>query len=191
MPSSMQEYIPIEKADKVNVDPKMLEYMCNKGMDVTFDANDVQNCRILTPDALLAKLLTNALTTHKLYNDRKGTPWKDYVVTAQIFASMATGNWKGTAWTGVTQNANRNNATGQLVQLRTIVSTGSSDAARYVHPSSAGFFCVSDTPEGQKVGLVHTLIQGVHITSDTETPTLKKRNKNSFCQWKVLCKQRH
>lgn len=180
MPSSMQEFIPIHKAHKVNVDPDMLKYMCSRGMDIAFDANDVQNARILTPDLLLEKLLVNVLTGHKLMNDRKGLPWKDYAVTAQIFSCMATGNWKGTAWAGVTQNVNDNNETGRQAQLRTVVCTSTADAARHVHPSSAGFFCVSDTPEGQKVGLVHTLLKGVRITKQTQPPTLKPGNKTVF-----------
>ena len=180
MPSSMQEFIPIHKANKVNVDPDMLEYMCNRGHDIAFDANHVNNVRIMTPDILLTLLVTNVLTQHKLSNERKGLPWKDYVVTAQIFSSMATGNWKGTPWTGVTQNVNTNNMTGQQAQLSTVVCTSTSNAARFVHPSSAGFFCVSDTPEGQKVGLVHTLLKGVHITQNTQEPTLKAGTKVVF-----------
>ena len=161
--------IPIEKALKWN--PKALKIACEKGEAFAFDPNDVNNMRLLTVDILLEKLIVHVLKSTKC----KGV-WPEQQVSTAILSCMATGNWRGTSMQGVTQLANLANRTSLRSQLSDVVSVYSSMQARFVHPSTKGFFCVSQTPEGQKVGLVHQLVEGVETTEKSEAPILQDGN---------------
>lgn len=161
VPSFGVHAVPIDKALKWN--PRALKIACDIGERFAFDPNDVANMRLLTVDVLLEKLVVHVLKTSK----SKGA-WSDQCVSTAIASSMATGNWRGTSMQGVTQLANMSNRTSLRSQLSDVVSVYTSMQARFVHPSTKGYFCVSQTPEGQKVGLVHQLIEGVDTTDEEE-----------------------
>ena len=156
-PSYGVKSVPIEKAAKVKMDPAVLEIACKVGSAFAFDADDVGNMRIWTVDRMLEMLISNVLTT----TPHDGKRWPEQHVTVAIFSAMATGNWRGASLVGVTQLANYSNRTALRAQLRTVVSLYTNTQGRYVHPSTCKYFCVSETPEGQKVGLVHQLVEGV------------------------------
>ena len=165
-PSFGVKSVPIDKADKVNMNPELLRMACRIGAAFAFDADDVSNMRIWTVDRLLDVLIRNVLAT----TPQKGKRWPEQYVTTAIFSAMATGNWRGSSLVGVTQLANFSNRTALRSQLRTVVSLYTNSKGRYVHRSTCKFFCVSETPEGQKVGLVHQLVEGVGITDATLPP---------------------
>ena len=165
VPSFGVKAVPIGKAQKWS--PGALALACDHGERFAFDPNDVANIRLLTVDVLLEKLVHNVLTTTKV----KGT-WPESHVTAAIISCFASGNWRGTSMQGVTQLANLANRTSLRSQQADVVSVYTSMQARFVHPSTRGYFCVSQTPEGQKVGLVHQLIEGVDTTDESPAPEM-------------------
>jgi len=150
-----------EAESKFGIDKDMLAFLASDKFEV-FDPLHADNMRILTCKELLSQLVANCTRISTRY----GT-WKEQMVTASVFSCMATGNWKGTAMVGVTQLANMSSEYALKCQMRTVINASTSHGARYVHPSTCGFFCVSDTPEGQSVGLTHTLIEGVQLTKAT------------------------
>ena len=164
-PSFGVHAVSIGKADKVKMNPEALKLACKNGESFAFDADDVANMRIWTVDMLLTKLVTQVLNTTKSTG-----AWPEQHVTVAIFSAMSTGNWRGTSMQGVTQMANMSNRTSLRSQMSDVVSVYTSTRARFVHPSTYGYFCVSQTPEGQKVGLVHQLIEGVTTTDETGAP---------------------
>lgn len=165
VPSYGVKSVPVAKASKVGVDPRYLALICDKGLEFAFDPDDVSNMRIWTVDRLMSALIRNVVTTTKVH-DR----WPEQHVTVAIFSSFASGNWRGLALHGVTQMANLTNRTSLKAQQSSVVSGYTNAAGRFVHPSTYKYFCVSQTPEGQKVGLVHRLVEGVCISDDTAAP---------------------
>ena len=165
-PSFGVHAVSIDNAQKVKMDPDTLTLACSIGQDFAFDPDDVQNMRILTVDVLLAKLVQHVLRTCRTARERGA--WPEQTVTVAIFSAMSTGNWRGTSMNGVTQLANRSNRTALRSQMADVISVYTAMQARFVHPSTHGVFCVSQTPEGQKVGLVHQLIDGVEISTRCE-----------------------
>jgi len=164
-PSFAVHAVPIAKARKWS--PRALKLACDKGEAFARDPNDIAHMRLLTVDVLLDKLVSHVLKTTKT----KGA-WPEQHVTTAIASAMSTGNWRGTAMRGVTQLANRANRTSLRSQMGDVVSVYTSMQARFVHASTHGYFCVSQTPEGQKVGLVHQLVEGVDTTCATEVPAM-------------------
>jgi len=148
------------------MDPLYLSLLCSKGTDIAFDPCDVSNMRIWTVDVLLC-----ALVRHVLQTTRVRGRWPEQYITVSIFSAFASGNWRGLNVIGVTQLANLTNRTSLRSQLRSVVTGYTNARARFVHPSTHKYFCVSQTPEGQKVGLVHTLIEGVTISDACDAPT--------------------
>jgi hypothetical protein len=172
MPSFGVHAVSVDKADKVHMDPVTLRLACEHGEGFAFDPDDVANMRIWTVDMLLSKLVEQVLRTTKV----KGK-WPEQHVTIAIFSAMSTGNWRGTSMSGVTQLANRANRTSLRSQMSDVVSVYTAMQARFVHPSTHGFFCVSQTPEGQKVGLVHQLVEGVEISDESTAPPVPTRGR--------------
>lgn len=164
-PSYGVKHVSVDKATKVGTDSNMLRLICDKGTSFTFDPNDVVNMRIWTVDRLMCMLIEHLLKTTKV-KDR----WPEQYITVAIFSAFASGNWRGMPLNGVTQLANMNNSTSLRAQLTSVVSSFTSVSARYVHPSTCKYFCVSQTPEGQKVGLVHRLVEGVQVSDASDTP---------------------
>ncbi len=172
IPSFGVKSVPIEKSDKVGTSSRMLKIMCDRGMKIAFDADDVVNMRIWTVDRLMEALFKGVITQAKA---KKGATWPEQYVTSAIFSAFASGNWRGMSLTGVTQLANMTNHTSLKSQLCNVLSGYTNASARFVHSSTYKYFCVSQTPEGQKVGLVHTLVEGVCISDHTDempTPTV-------------------
>lgn len=165
VPSYGKKAIPIAQADKVGVDPQYLALICDKGASFAFDARDVANMRLWTVDRLLEVAITNILRTSD--KKTKGCRWPEQHISTALASVLATGNWRGLALSGVTQLANLANRTSLRAQHASVISGYTNMQGRYVHPSTHKFFCVSQTPEGQKVGQVHTLVEGVAV-SDAE-----------------------
>lgn len=172
MPSFGVHAVSVDKADKVHMDPVTLRLACEHGEGFAFDPDDVANMRIWTVDMLLRKLVEQVLRTTKVRGK-----WPEQHVTVAIFSAMSTGNWRGTSMSGVTQLANRANRTSLRSQMSDVVSVYTAMQARFVHPSTHGFFCVSQTPEGQKVGLVHQLVEGVEISDESTAPPVPTRGR--------------
>jgi len=160
VPSFGVKAVPIAKADQVGSSTRTLEIMCDRGMGIAFDADDVANMRIWTVDRLMEALVHSVSTGR----NTKVPKWPEQHVTSAIFSAFASGNWRGMALTGVTQLANMGNRTSLASQQRNVLSGYTNTGGRFVHPSTYKYFCVSQTPEGQKVGLVHTLVEGVTIS---------------------------
>lgn len=163
IPSFTTESICFADAEaKFGVSSDMLKFF-SRSTFVPFDALHSDHMRILTCKELLQTLVQNCIKSIS----RFGT-WKEQMATAAIFSCMATGNWKGTSMTGVTQLANRSSLYALKCQMSVVINASTRQDARYVHPSTCGFFCVSDTPEGQSVGLTHTLVEGVKLTAQID-----------------------
>ena len=161
MPGFTNDAISFETAEeKFGFNTAMLNFISSENFE-PFDPLHADNMRILTCFELLSQLVQACCK-----NALKFSTWQEQMVTASIFSCMATGNWRGTSMIGVTQLANTTSKYALDCQLRLVVNNCSNNAARYVHPSTCGFFCVSDTPEGQNVGLTHTLIPGVVLTEE-------------------------
>ena len=162
-------------ADKVQpwnkVDPaEYIRYCDRKGLDCAWHTSDINITRIQTPGVLLEQLVAGLLRREASHVERRGGEWRHAVVTSALESALATGNWRA-GLVGVTQLRNYNNQVAQEAQFRTVVgSTNGVD--RYVHPSTWCYFCVSETPEGEKCGLVHHLTDNVAIEpkGDAEPP---------------------
>ena len=152
--------------EKFGIPRAMLEHAITYYDTFSFDALDANHMRIMTCNDFLRALLKSCIKQNK--RDTLAQ-WNSQYCTNAIFSSMATGNWKGTGMCGVTQLATLTNETALQSQMRTVVSTSSAIGARYVHPSTCGFYCISDTPEGQSVGLTHSLVDGVRLSKHQKT----------------------
>jgi len=162
-PSYGVKSVPISKGGKVGMDSRYLSLLCDKGVSFAFDPDDVSNMRIWTVDRLLDALVQNVVKTTKV-RDR----WPEQHVTVAIFSAFGSGNWRGLSFQGVTQLANLSNRTSLRAQQRSVLSGYTNTTGRFVHASTHKYFCVSQTPEGQKVGLVHTLVEGVTISDASD-----------------------
>lgn len=159
IPSYTTDSISFAEAEsKFGVSNDMLKFFSSSTF-VPFDALHADHMRILTCKELLIMLVENCSRSIARFGK-----WKEQMATAAIFSCMATGNWKGTAMKGVTQLANRSSQYALRCQMSVVINASTRQAARYVHPSTCGLFCVSDTPEGQSVGLTHTLVDGVKLS---------------------------
>ena len=170
-PSHTKEAMRIDNADKLDLSVDMLNYAADCGLDWVFDQHDVSNARLQLPGDMLTILIASVLRQQVSENKRLKKGWREYTVTAPIFSAMATGNWRNTGLIGVTQLTNQNNNTALQMKLRTVINNSKALQSRFVHPSTAGFFCVSDTPEGQNVGLIQLLCDGVQVTTHDDNPT--------------------
>lgn len=160
-------------------DPKeLISYLMEHKFDACWHTNDVAATRIQTPGQLLKTLVRHVLNHCKFVQSKTKT-WPHQMASAAIESAMATGNWKGGAC-GVTQLLNTNNELATNAHFRTVVGCNN-DADRYVHPSTWCLFCCSETPEGEKCGLVHHLTENARITleehSDVKPPKRKKKGK--------------
>lgn len=171
VPSFGVKAIPISQAAKVGVDPRLLQLVCDKGTAFAFDPGHVDNMRIWTVDRLLEAAVASVLKVGKKAAAR--ARWPEPTVTNALLSAFATGNWRGLSISGVTQLANLANRTSLRAQHSSVISGYTNMQGRYVHPSTYKYFCVSQTPEGQKVGQVHTLVEGVTI-SDAEEQDLAR-----------------
>jgi DNA-directed RNA polymerase beta subunit len=98
-------------------------------------------------------------------------------VTDGLRYALATGNWRTSRsniifQVGVAQNVFRYTPTSVLSMHRRIASSFSREAKviqpRQLHPSSYGFVCAVETPEGGNIGLINHLAMYARITRKSE-----------------------
>jgi len=162
-----------------NRDPtEIIDYVLKHKFDACWHTSDIAATRIQTPGHLLTVLVKFVLN-HCKFVQKKTKLWPHQIATSSIESAMATGNWKGGAC-GVTQLLNTNNSLATAAHFKTVVGT-TNDVDRYVHPSTWCLLCPSETPEGEKCGLVHHLTSNARITARNidQTPP-KKRKSGQF-----------
>ena len=155
----------------------LIDYVLEHKYDACWHTSDIAATRVQAAGELLTVLIKHVLN-HCNFVKKKTMSWPQQLATSSIESSLATGNWKGGA-TGVTQLLNTNNTLATEAHFRTVVGS-TNDVDRYVHPSTWCLFCPSETPEGEKCGLVHHLTANARITShvfDTKPPKLQKKGK--------------
>ena len=104
------------------------------------------------------------------------------VITKDIRSSFATGNWGCSRNTfvrvGVSQVLSRLSYNATVSHLRRttiqIGKEGKNADIRQLHQSQAFFFCVSETPEGQAVGIVKNLALMTSITNHIDPESIKE-----------------
>jgi len=97
-----------------------------------------------------------------------------------IKGAMATGNWGlkvNATKQGVSQVLNRLTYLSTLSHLRRIQTPGDTSGKliepRKLHPTSWGYVCPSETPEGQAVGIVKNLALSCEISNNTSSQPLR------------------
>ena len=97
-----------------------------------------------------------------------------------IKGAMATGNWGlkiNSSKQGVSQVLNRLTFLSTLSHLRRVQtpcdSTGKLIEPRKLHPTSWGFLCPSETPEGQAVGIVKNFSMSCEVTLDVTSEPVR------------------
>ena len=98
---------------------------------------------------------------------------KPIYLETTIKSSLATGNWgiknnTSNNKSGVSQVLNRLTYASNISHLRRVSSggdiTGKLIPPRKLHPTSWGYMCPSETPEGQSIGLIKNLSISCEIT---------------------------
>lgn len=180
IPPGSHAAIPIENVEPwCEDDPgELISYLMEHKFEACWHTNDVAATRVLTPGQLLKTLIRHVLN-HCRFVQKKTRVWPHQMASAAIESAMATGNWKGGAC-GVTQLLNTNNALATSSHFKTVIGCNN-DADRYVHPSTWCLFCPSETPEGEKCGLVHHLTQNADvILQETGKKAPKKQENGKF-----------
>ena len=173
-----QKWIPVAQCEPWTADDptELLQYVLDKGHRCAWDTADIHATRILTPGVLLKQLIQHVLRSTKLMH-RSGA-WPHQNASSCIESCMATGNWKG-GMQGVTQLVNNNNPLARAAHFKTVIGSNN-DLDRYVHPSTYCLFCPSETPEGEKCGLVHHLTDNAQVLAATNTPLPTKKNNGRY-----------
>ena len=154
---------------------ELINYLMEQKFDACWHTNDIAATRIQTPGQLLANLVKHVLH-HCRFVQNKTKVWPHQMASCAIESAMATGNWKGGAC-GVTQMLNTNNCLATQAHFKTVVGCNN-DADRYVHPSTWCLFCPSETPEGEKCGLVHHLTDNATVTVGDLNVSRPPKSKN-------------
>lgn len=96
---------------------------------------------------------------------------KPTYVEQVIKSSLLTGNWgNNKARNGIARPLDRLSYLKTITELRKIIVPNMDDkgskmlSMRQVHPSQMGYVCLSETPEGEKVGFVKSLAQSAMIS---------------------------
>lgn len=109
--------------------------------------------------------------------------WPNENLTNNVKYALATGNWKTSAsnqiWkVGVSQNIYRYTPSAVFSLLRRVNASYAKELKiaepRLLHPSTYGFICPVETPEGGNIGLIKQLCLGTSITTYIDnTPIVK------------------
>ena len=172
------KWIPVAKCVPwTNEDPAdLFDYVIEHQAECTWDTADMNATRVLTPGVLLQQLILHVLRSTKL--TLRQSSWPHQHVSMAIESCIATGNWKG-GMQGVTQLLNTNNALATEAHFKTVIGSNN-DLDRYVHPSTYCLVCPSETPEGEKCGLVHHLTNNVRILDAVDTPKPAAASSGTF-----------
>ncbi len=158
-------------------DPReLIDYVASHPTQGVWHTGDLASIRVQRPHQQLMTLWSSVLRSCLLPYRRRGV-WPHEMVTSAVESALATGNWRNGA-VGVTQLRNLSNEVSASAQFLTVVGS-SNEADRFVHPSTWCVFCCSETPEGEKCGLVHHLTSNVRIADaiDMEPPPRKATGK--------------
>lgn len=118
-------------------------------------------------------------------DDRSVAPYRKFTLskvfnrdrlTPRIMSALSTGRWSDQK-RGVSHSMRTINPTIILSQLRRLSSSYLSNQGRHVgprmvHPSSYGYVCPAETPEGEACGLVYTLAMTAQITDASDPEVL-------------------
>jgi DNA-directed RNA polymerase beta subunit len=100
---------------------------------------------------------------------------REKLLTQRVMSAMATGNWVG-GRSGICQRVERVNYLAMLSALQRVVSPLSSSqenfGARALHPTHMGRLCMTETPEGQNIGLRKNLALLSRVTGDIDEEQL-------------------
>ena len=151
----------------------------------SIDRDSLSNKKIETTGILLAQLflklwrdalcsLRNTIFKDKDWTPTKGRIIKKTIITNKINSSLATGNWDSkisceNKKCGIAQMLKRLTYIATISHLRRINSpvnkTGKLVDPRKLHNSQFGYCCVSESPEGQQIGLIKNLSISAIISS--------------------------
>ncbi|KII61349.1 DNA-directed RNA polymerase III subunit RPC2 [Thelohanellus kitauei] len=106
---------------------------------------------------------------------------RNNIITNGFISSIGSGNWNIKRFNmnkaGITQVLSRLSyiaAHGMLTRINSLFEKSRKVAGpRALHPSSFGFVCPIDTPEGESCGLIKTTALTCHITLEEEDEKLK------------------
>jgi DNA-directed RNA polymerase II subunit RPB2 len=104
------------------------------------------------------------IDVNKIYNDKR--------LTSKLVTAIATGNWSQKR-KGVSHQLVTTNDQAIISQLRRITSSflnndGKHLDPRMLHPSSCGFECAAETPEGESCGLVTALASTASVSREID-----------------------
>jgi DNA-directed RNA polymerase II subunit RPB2 len=111
---------------------------------------------------------------------------KQSTISQKLSKCLATGNWgnKNSKRDGVSQQYDPFNHIGALSMMRKISSsigtTGKIYEPRKAHPSTYGYFCVFETPEGKPCGLILYLALSAHISIGIDPASIIELILNRF-----------
>ena len=144
-----------------------------------------KECKSLVNNELIKKfqISDNLVSIDKIINHSNlNRIFKPLFLEATLKSSLATGNWGiknniSNNKAGVSQVLNRLTFSSNISHLRRIATssdiTGKLIPPRKLHPSSFGYICPSETPEGQSIGLVKNLSNSCEITNQYSSETVK------------------
>ncbi|ALN37148.1 DNA-dependent RNA polymerase II second largest subunit domain 6,7,3,2 beta subunit [Ranavirus ambystoma1] len=158
------------------------------GIGTCTDRDDLANKRVDATGPLIAFLLDGLLKQYvKLFVKSAGCqknlcPYtvlqNSMVMTNSLHMCFATGNWTvkrlgppSYVRVGVSQVLSNNNYGARVSHLRRIMHAvsfrGKNIRMRQLHSSHYGFLCPYETPEGEKVGIVLNMAEGVGFSLET------------------------
>tara|TARA_B100001113_G_scaffold159362_1_gene130311 strand:+ start:1167 stop:4700 length:3534 start_codon:yes stop_codon:yes gene_type:complete len=118
----------------------------------------------------------NIITNNNIYKILKSN-----IIETNMKYSLATGNWgvkNTTIKIGVAQVLQRLSYLGTLSHLRRINTpidkTTKMTKPRKLHPSTYGYICPAETPEGTSIGIVKNMALSCNITMDVSTSQIEK-----------------
>jgi DNA-directed RNA polymerase II subunit RPB2 len=152
------------------------------------DRDNYANKRVESAGQLMYEIFRNLFKKYtqfiKLQLDRKGRPdilsivSRIKSITKGLHQCLATGNWgvqKNASYmrTGVSQILDRMTYCATLSHLRRVIipvgKEGKNTAMRQLHGSSIFYCCPSETPEGQKIGIVLNLALLAKVSKKVST----------------------
>jgi DNA-directed RNA polymerase beta subunit len=153
------DVIPGSESNRDEVIHRMIEAW-NDFQDI--DPNDMCQMAIDTPSMLLAQLLRMKLNEAKARGN-----WTLPKLSGIVSTAILTGRWSATR-RGVTCALKTTNQSVIESQVRRVMARQAHTRARLIasrmpHPSTFGFLCVGETPDGKNCGLQLTLAAGAKI----------------------------
>jgi len=141
------------------------------------DATSIINREINYGSWKITNQFHNIITENNIYKI-----FKSNIIESNLKYSLATGNWgvkNATVKVGVAQVLQRLSYFGTLSHLRRfntpIDKTTKMTKPRKLHPSTYGYICPAETPEGAACGLVKNMALACEITTDSLISSIEDR----------------